>query len=149
MKGLDMAFLRTPALLLARVALGFIFVMHGWQKFTTGHSALTADFRKLDVPAPAASAFFATWVELLGGIALILGVLLPLVGALLAINMIGALVTVHLKGGFWMPDSGYEYVLALAAGALAVGFANAGVLSVDHYLFNRVYRSRSVDGSGR
>ena len=81
--------------------------------------------------------------------ALILGVLLPLVGALLAINMIGALVTVHLKGGFWMPDSGYEYVLALAAGALAVGFANAGVLSVDHYLFNRVYRSRSVDGSGR
>lgn len=50
MKGLDMAFLRTPALLLARVALGFIFVMHGWQKFTTGHSALTADFRKLDVP---------------------------------------------------------------------------------------------------
>ena len=98
-----MAFLRTPALLLARVALGFIFVMHGWQKFTTGHSALTADFRKLDVPAPAASAFFATWVELLGGIALILGVLLPLVGALLAINMIGALVTVHLKGGFWMP----------------------------------------------
>ncbi|MFT4201419.1 DoxX family protein [Gordonia sp. (in: high G+C Gram-positive bacteria)] len=139
-----MTFLRTPALLLARLALGFIFVMHGWQKFHNGHAATTEGFRGMGVPNPSASAFYATWVELLGGIALILGVLLPLAGFLLAVNMIGALFTVHAEHGFWMPDKGYEYVLALAAGALAVGFANSGVVSIDHYLFRRAGAGKQV-----
>ncbi|MFT3898912.1 MAG: DoxX family protein [Gordonia sp. (in: high G+C Gram-positive bacteria)] len=139
-----MTFLRTPALLAARIALGFIFIMHGWQKFQNGHAATAAGFEKMGVPNPDFSAFFATWVELLGGVALILGVLLPLAGTLLAINMIGALFTVHHKHGFWMPDTGYEYVLALAAGALAVGFANSGVVSIDHYLFRRIGRGKEV-----
>ncbi|QKT06084.1 DoxX family protein [Gordonia sp. X0973] len=139
-----MTFLRTPALLAARIALGFIFIMHGWQKFHNGHGAVVEGFKQMNVPAPEFSAFFATWVELIGGVALILGVLLPLVGLLLAIDMIGALITVHGQHGFWMDNHGYEYVLALAAGALAVGFANSGVVSIDHYLFRRTRRGGSV-----
>ncbi|GED96598.1 DoxX family protein [Gordonia crocea] len=139
-----MAFLRTPALLIARVILGIIFIAHGWQKFSNGLDATTAGFDAMGVPIPRASAFFATWVELIGGAALILGVLLPLFGTLLALNMVGAAHFAHWDNGFWNTDKGYEFVLALAAGVLAVGFANAGVVSIDHYLFKRVGKPRTV-----
>ncbi len=139
-----MTFLRTPALLIARIALGLIFVMHGWQKVHNGHAATAAGFRAMGVPAPDASAVFATWVELIGGAALIVGVLLPLAGTLLAVNMVGAMFTAHTAHGFWLGDRGYEYVLALAAGALAVGFADAGVFSIDNYVFRRRGRSGAV-----
>ncbi|GAB08534.1 hypothetical protein GOARA_012_00840 [Gordonia araii NBRC 100433] len=139
-----MTFLRTPALLIARIILGVIFIAHGWQKFTNGLDATAQGFDGMGVPAPKLSAFFTTWLELIGGVALILGVLLPLFGTLLALTMFGAAYFAHWDNGFWAGDKGYEYVIALAAGVLAVGFANAGVVSIDHYLFRRVGRRDST-----
>lgn len=139
-----MNFLRTPALLIARLALGFIFIMHGWRKFTGGLDQTTQGFEGMGVPLPRISAFITTWLEILGGVALILGVLLPVVGTLLALTMVGAAYFGHWDNGFWSGDQGYELVLALGAGLLAVGFANAGVLSVDHYLFTRRGKAGTV-----
>ena len=61
--------------------------------------------------------------EVVGGLGLVLGVLLPVVGVLLAAVMVGALVTAHLSNGFFSSDGGFEYVLVLAAASLALGFS--------------------------
>ncbi|SDK28421.1 putative oxidoreductase [Actinopolyspora mzabensis] len=121
---------RDLALLLGRVVLGAVFIVHGLQKLTQWGVSGTADtFAGMGIPAPGVSAWFAALVETLGGIALILGIALPLAGVLLALNMLGALFFVHLSQGF----SGYEYVLVLAAAALALGFSG-GDYSVDRLL---------------
>lgn len=127
---------RSLALLVARLVLGFVFIMHGWQKLHTyGISNVEKSFDAMGVPAPALSAQYATWVELIGGVALIVGVLLPLVGVLLAADMLGAMTFAHWDAGFWNADQGYELVLGLLAAALAVGFAKPGIAALDHYLF--------------
>lgn len=130
--------LREAFLLLARVGLGAIFLAHGLQKFVSNGMGATAEgFAAMGVPAPALSAWFAALVETVGGAALILGALTPVFALLLAIDMIGALVLVHLPQGLWVTDNGYEMVLGLAAGALALAAAGAGRLSVDGLLGKR------------
>ncbi|MGV9860721.1 DoxX family protein [Gordonia sp. NPDC003425] len=129
---------RSIALLAARVILGIIFIAHGWQKLHTyGHEGVVASFKTMDVPFPEFSAYYATWVEFVGGILLILGLFLPLVSVLLIIDMIGAIFTAHIDHGFWTADGGYEFPLALIAGLLAVGFAQAGGLAADTHVFRR------------
>ncbi|NDK92244.1 DoxX family protein [Gordonia desulfuricans] len=125
---------RSIALLVSRVILGIIFISHGVQKLNNGIDATTAFFDSVGVPAPTFSAYFATWVELIGGILLILGVALPLVATLLIIDMIGAIATVHWDAGFWNSDGGYEFPLALIAGLVAVGFVTAGGFAVDGHI---------------
>ena len=120
------------ALLVGRVALGAIFVAHGWQKLNTfGIEGVQGSFEQMGVPLPTLSAYFATFVELVGGALLIVGALTPVVAGLLALNMFGALLTVHLEYGVFISDGGYELVLALGAGALMIALLGAGRLSVD------------------
>ena len=88
--------------------------MHGGQKlFIYGFSGVAAFMSRLGIPAPMVSAVVVTAVEFLGGAALVLGVLTRLVAILLAINRLMAILTVHLRAGFFLPN-GYEYALALA-----------------------------------
>jgi putative oxidoreductase len=125
-------------LLVARVALGIVFLAHGLQKFLTwGMAGTAASFEGMGVPAPTPAAWFAALVETVGGAALILGLLTPLFAALLTINMLGALAIVHLPFGIWVMDNGYELVLALAAGAVALIAAGPGRFSVDALLAHR------------
>src|SRR6476619_2863283 len=68
-------------LLIGRIALGIVLIAHGWQKFFTyGISGATASFEQMGIPAAGAAAVFAALVELVGGIALIVGFAVPLVG---------------------------------------------------------------------
>ena len=84
------------ALLLSRVALGVILLAHGWQKLNEYTIAGTAaSFAQMGVPAPTVAATFATAVELVGGAALILGLLTPVVALFNVVNLLGALVLVH------------------------------------------------------
>jgi len=130
--------LRDVFLLLARVGLGAVFLAHGLQKFVSnGMGATVEGFAAMGVPAPTLAAWFAALVETVGGAALILGALTPVFAVLLAVDMIGALVLVHLPYGMWVTDNGYELVLALAAGALALAAAGAGRFSVDAVLAKR------------
>ena len=136
--------IRSLGLFAARVILGIIFIAHGWQKLHTwGLDGTKASFDKMGAPFPEFSAYYATWVELIGGILLIVGVLLPLVSVLLIIDMIGAIFVAHIDHGFWASDGGYEFPLALIAGLLAVGFASAGGLAFDTHVFRR--RNRVAD----
>jgi putative oxidoreductase len=130
------------ALLLSRVALGLILLAHGWQKLNEYTVAGTAaSFAQLGVPAPTAAATFATVVELVGGAALILGLLTPLAALLNVANLLGALTLVHAGNGVFVDNGGYELVLALAAGLAVVAVLGAGKFSIDG-LLGRRYTAR-------
>ncbi|TMR96059.1 DoxX family protein [Nonomuraea basaltis] len=135
---------RPVALLLARVAIGAIFLVHGYQKFVTmGIAGTTKFFESVGVPLAGVAAPAVAVLEVAGGLALILGAALPIVGTLLALDMIGAIVFVHAPNGFGAAEGGYEFVLALAAAALAIGFTGGGALAVDR-LFGRRRNSQAV-----
>jgi putative oxidoreductase len=126
--------------LLVRCGVGAVFLAHGWQKIQVG---ITATGRNLDVmgaPVPTAAAVYATFVELLGGAALILGLALPVAGTLLFLDMAGAFVFVHAKHGIFLVDNGqvhngFELVLVLGLASALFAAGGAGRLTVDHRLF--------------
>jgi putative oxidoreductase len=137
--------LTTSALTILRVALGFLFAAHGWQKFNEWTIAGTqAAFAQMGVPAANLTAPLVAGLELAGGIALILGVLTRVVAALLAVNMIGALILVHAAAGVYADKGGYELVLLLGAAALALALTGAGRISVDRALFGRMNNKLAV-----
>ncbi|TCN54798.1 putative oxidoreductase [Rhodococcus sp. SMB37] len=132
---MNVSFVRDIGILIARVGLGAILLTHGLQKLTVwGQSGTAAAFEGMGVPAPSLGAFVATWVEILGGIALILGLLVPVFGALLFAVMAGAFVIVHVGNGVYVADGGFELVAALGLGALLLAVVGAGRFSVDHFL---------------
>lgn len=123
------------ALLLARLVLGVTMIAHGWQKYTQGGVAGTREgFTQMGIPMPGIAAPATIFIEIFGGIAVILGLLLPLVGVAYAVVMAGALALVHLPNGFYAGNGGYELVLLLGAFALALAGTGAGRYSLDHAL---------------
>ncbi|GAB2489011.1 DoxX family protein [Streptosporangium sandarakinum] len=136
--------IRPFALLLGRIGIGVIFLVHGWQKFTTmGISGTTAFFEQIGIPLPGLAAPAVAVLEVVGGIAFIVGAALPVFGVLLALDMVGAIVFVHGANGFAVDKGGYEFVLALAAAALAIGFSGGGALAADG-LWRRGRRTEAV-----
>jgi putative oxidoreductase len=130
--------LTTAARTILRIVTGFLFAAHGWQKFNEFTIAGTqASFAQMGVPAANLVAPVTATLELVGGVALILGVLTRVFAALLAVNMLGALFLVHASAGVFVATGGYELVLILAAAALAVALVGAGKVSVDKALFGR------------
>lgn len=130
---------RDIGILIARLVLGVIFLAHGLQKFNSwGYEGTKAGFEGMGVPAPAISAFVDTWIEILGGLALILGVLVPVFGVLLFLLMLGAFFIVHVENGIYVGDGGFELVAALGAGALLLAAVGAGAFSVDRFLARKV-----------
>ncbi|HKR51032.1 MAG TPA: DoxX family protein [Pseudonocardiaceae bacterium] len=114
---------REVALLVGRLTIGAIFIVHGWTKlFSTGMDATVSMFTAVGVPLPELAAWFAAFAELLGGLALVLGVALPLAAILVSVVTLGALIFVHAKNGFFVQTGGFEFVLALTAATLALGF---------------------------
>ncbi len=124
--------------LVLRLAVGIVFAMHGWQKLSMmGIGGVAGFFGSLGVPAPELAAIAVTFVELVGGIALILGVGTRVVAALLAVDMLAALLLVHVGNGFFADAGGFEFVLTLLAASLFFALAGPGRLAVDAYLGKR------------
>lgn len=139
--------LRDLGLLLARVILGIVLIAHGWQKLTTwGISGTAASFTKMGVPAAHLSAAFAAIVEFAGGIALILGILTPVVALLVVLDMFGAFLFVHSGHGVFIDGGGWELVGVIGAASLAL-LGGAGRFSLDH-LLNRRHATAAATTSG-
>jgi putative oxidoreductase len=116
---------------LVRIITGVVFLAHGCQKFFVfGIAGATAAFGQMGVPAPSITAPLVAIVEVAAGIALILGLLTRLAALGLAINMLGAIFLVRLKGGFFIPN-GAEYETVLFVACVALVIAGAGALSID------------------
>lgn len=119
-------------LLLLRLVVGAIFAAHGAQKiFEFTIPGTIGSFADMGVPLPEIAAPAVAFIELIGGILLILGLFTRVVGILLAGDMIVALVTVHLPAGLWVGEGGYEFVAVLGAAALALALTGAGRVSLD------------------
>lgn len=124
---------RDVGLLLTRVLLGVILIAHGWQKLVTnGLEATGTMFAQAGVPLPGVSAGIAGGVELLGGLALLLGALTPLAGLAVTAVLFGAFLFVHAGNGIFVSEGGWELVAALAIGAAQLAFVGPGRFSVDH-----------------
>lgn len=123
------------AILLARVALGLVFVAHGWQKFfTLGLGRVAEQFSSLGIPQPEVTAAVVAGVELIAGAALLAGILTPLAGILLGVDMAGAFYFVHATHGPFVAQNGWELVAALGVGAVLLAATGAGRFSVDRLL---------------
>lgn len=123
-----------------RLLAGIVMTAHGAQKlFEVGPakfgSTLLAD---LGVPAPVFFGYVVTFVELIGGILLIIGLLSRLASLVLAFDLIVAIVLVKLEIGLiaamGSPMPGAELDLSLIAAFLGVLFVGPGRFSVDYLL---------------
>ena len=120
------------ALTLVRVVVGITFFAHGWQKmFMNGIPGVTGFFGSLGIPAAGFFAVVVTLLELVGGFALIFGIGTRIISALLAVNMLVALFTVHISNGFFVNNGGYELVLLLLVGSVSLALSGAGAWSLD------------------
>ncbi|WP_322645583.1 DoxX family protein [Oerskovia flava] len=116
-------------------------IAHGAQKvFTFTLSGTGAAFGDMGIPAAGVAGPAVALFELVGGVALLLGLGTRVVAALYAVTMLGALFLVHLSAGFFAGDGGYELVLVLAAAAAALALTGPGVWSVDAWATRRSTR---------
>lgn len=109
---------------LVRVVLGLIFIFHGWDKIQN-IEGIIGFFGSLGL-APF-FAYLVSWVEFLGGLAVLLGIFTRWVPYLLAIIMVFAIFLVKIKSGFL---GGYEFDLLLLVSALAVAWSDSEAYSV-------------------
>lgn len=108
-----------------RLALGAVFVTHGYLKLFSprlGPAAFAAYLRAEGLPLPSVLAYAIGILELGCGLGVLGGVFAPIAAGLLAVHVFLALVTVGPKKGFTrLPDNaGYEYELVLFAGLLVL-----------------------------
>jgi putative oxidoreductase len=120
-------------LFILRVVIGLIFLWHGLGKLIGppflggGIDATAGFFGQIGIPMPVIAAWAIALLETVGGLALILGVAVPLFGLLLAINMAVAILKVTIKKGL-IPGS--ELELMLLAGCVCLALAGPGIMAV-------------------
>ncbi len=116
---------------LLRVALGVLLLAHGALKFFVFTLPGTAAFFA-SAGFPAWSAYLVAPAEVLGGLALILGLQTRLVALLSLPILLGAL-SVHLGNGwlFSAPKGGWEFPAFLVVAMLAQMLLGSGAASVD------------------
>lgn len=124
-----------------RVFAGITILMHGYLKlFTMGISGTTGFFTQAGIPLPGIAAPLVAVLEFFGGMALIVGLFTRPIAALLAIDMLGAILFVRMKGGFFAPN-GTEFELMLFAVFLTLALAGAGAYSADEAIARRSGRA--------
>ncbi|MFQ5857599.1 MAG: DoxX family protein [Anaerolineae bacterium] len=126
--------------LVLRLAVGVVFLAHGWSKFGD-LNGIAQMFGGMGMPAPVLMAALTATIETLGGAALILGIGTRIAAVLLSILMLVAIVIVKSKVGLIAPMGaplpGAELDLALLAGVVALILQGGGRLSLDQAVLQR------------
>ena len=120
---------------LVRIIIGVMFLMHDSMKFHIGAEAVAANIMGKNGIEPALLwAYVVMSLELVGGFCLIIGLFTRFFAAALAIEMLIALIFVHLPKGYAAGGGGYEYVLLIGAVCLVIALRGGGPYSVDRYI---------------
>ncbi len=120
------------ALIIIRLAVGAVFVAHGISKLNTGMEGVGKFFGSIGIPFSSFFAWIVTAVEIVGGIALLVGFEARFAALLLSVVMVVAIVSTKLKNGLLgKGGAGFELELILLAANLAIFFQGAGRFSLD------------------
>jgi putative oxidoreductase len=141
---------RDLVLLVARIGLGVMMVAHAKLEYDFGGSLAGVGqlFAQSGVPLPAISGPANVLFEFVGGAAMILGLAVPIVGVLMALNMAGAWIFVHTSGLFAMDRNGPELVIALGLLGLVLAVTGSGRFGLDHLIVRRA-RRKTRNTAGR
>jgi putative oxidoreductase len=133
-----------------RLIIGYGFMAHGWAKLIRGPAAFAKLLEQIGAPLPEMTAWVSTVIEILGGMAILVGPFVAAVSIPLIVMMLVAMFTVHLRYGFSAINTigltadgpqfgppGYEVNLLYIAGLLALILGGAGPFSIDRLLARR------------
>ena len=140
-----------------RLIVGYGFMEHGFAKLARGADAFPAILQMLGVPAPHFMGWLTIFVEIVGGFAVLLGALVPLVSIPMAAVLLVAATTVHLPYGFssiklqavtsagaQFGPPGFETDLLYLACLVALVLGGSGPFSIEALLNSRInVRSQS------
>lgn len=147
----DKQTIRAWAPVALRLVIGIGFMVHGWAKFHRGPDKFAGVLAWMDVPFPHFTAWLVTFVELVGGFAMVIGAFVTMISIPLFAIHIVAMIGVHWKFGFSSVNTigltqsgpqfgppGYEINLLYMAGIVAIVLGGgAGAWSVDRWRHRR------------
>jgi len=129
-----------------RLIVGYGFMQHGFAKLSRGPDAFAVVLHAIGVPAPHLMAWLTTLIEIFGGLAVLLGALVPLASLPMAAVLLVAIFTVHLPYGFssiklmsvtagraQFGPPGYECDLLYLACLSALVIGGSGPMAIDGY----------------
>lgn len=127
--------MKSYAVLPLRFGLGVIFLYHGLQKVFglfggSGIEGFSMMLSGLGFSSAQLLATLVAYIELFGGIFLLLGVLVRLSALSLLVVMIVALLKVHLQKGFSLMSGGYEYNFLIILSCISLIISGADKLSL-------------------
>jgi putative oxidoreductase len=141
---------RSWALLPLRVIVGVGFLAHGMAKWHRGPDKFAKLLQLIGTPSPLVTAWLVTGLEVLGGLAIIIGAFVLLASIPLFISMVVAMLTIHVHYGFSAVNTvgltatgpvfgppGYEINLLYMCALAALALVGPGALSVDQSLRSR------------
>src|SRR6185312_701278 len=145
-RSVDLRWLRQWAPLPLRLIVGYGFIAHGYAKFSRGPETFAVVLHTIGTPMPLLLAWLTTVVEMIGGLAVMIGAFVPMVSLPMAVVLLTALFTIHLPYGFFsvklvevtasgtkFGPVGYEIILLYLASLIALVFGGPGPLSVDQW----------------
>jgi uncharacterized membrane protein YphA (DoxX/SURF4 family) len=141
------------AVVLVRLAIAFVFITEGIQKFVYPEALGAGRFAKIGIPAPDAMAQFVGGVEIAAGLLVLLGLATRLGAFALVIDMIVAITSTKLPillghgfwgfaspaghTGFWAMSHEARTDIAMLLGCAFLVAVGAGTMSIDHQLARR------------
>jgi putative oxidoreductase len=141
-----------------RVIIGYGFMAHGFAKLGRGADHFAAILQALGMPEPTLLSWLTILVEVLGGLAILVGAFVAIASLPMIAILLVAIFTVHLPNGFssiklqavthagaQFGQPGYECDLLYLAGLLALMLGGPGPLAVDGYRTS-FWRAASIRG---
>jgi len=125
-----------------RLPLGIIFAAHGAQKLFGWFGGYGLEgtgkwMASIGLEPGVLMAALSGSAEFFGGVFLLLGLLTRPTALVLAVTMLVAIFTVHISQGLFMSNNGYEFALALLAGAVSLLISGGGRASIDKLIVNK------------
>ena len=117
-------------LLVARILLAIIFIMSGFGKLTD-IAGTASYFANYGLPMPSATAVIVGLIELLGGLAVLIGFKTRIAAWVLAIFSVATALVAHTDFSDQMQMINFLKNLAMAGGFLALAVQGSGSISVD------------------
>jgi putative oxidoreductase len=127
-----------------RLIVGYGFMEHGYAKLARGPDDFANILHALGMPAATLLSWATVLVELLGGLAVLVGAFIPLASVPMAFVLLVAIFTVHLPYGFssiklqsvtaagaHFGQPGYETDLLYLAGLAALVLGGSGPFALD------------------